>query len=223
MEYIAATRSKIYKKMSQLMVFPDRKIFEHAAGAAFLEELSQLGSVLPYRFIPMDVRLDLGGVDYDSLNAGYISLFEYSADGRVVRLFEGEIVENRTHTMKELARFYEFFGLQFENNDMAEAPDHLPVELSFMHYLSFREVEFSITPEHQRSFILGQRDFLYRHLSKWVPIIYKGICEYFNNPEERDISVIKFYRDAFALVDGFVSHDLNYLEERLTAASTLNE
>jgi len=50
-----------------------------------------------------------------------------------------------------------------------ELPDHITTELEFLHYLTFREAEAcerGVDPESLRR---AERDFLARHLCRWVP------------------------------------------------------
>jgi len=65
---------------------------------------------------------------------------------------------------EELMRFYSFFGLQ--RGEGAEMPDHLSVELEFMHYLTHLESQATLEPEGLDSLHRAQRDFLQRHVQR---------------------------------------------------------
>lgn len=215
---MTVARCKTYELLSRLTAFPDRQVVEQVKRNETFRKLVEYEAMLPYKFNPETVRFDLGKMDFDTLNEGYVSLFELSAEGNLVRLFEGEVSGSgsRTRTMKELSRIYEFFGLVYECGGDGEALDHLPVELSFMHYLAFKEVEYADVQGDQSSFILGQKDFLDKHLSGWVPILCKGMHELVRTPGGRNMEVINYYKYVFELVSEFVSKDLNYLEKRVS-------
>ena len=68
-------------------------------------------------------------------------------------------------------RFYDFFAYSL-NEKFAWAPDHLSVEIEFMHYLAYREAEGG---EDVLSFQLAQHDFAARHLRNWVPELVQRI------------------------------------------------
>ena len=62
----------------------------------------------------------------------------------------------------ELLKWYEHFGLT--RSDTAPLPDHISVELEFMHFLTFQEHENRDTAEAVTSLQAAQKDFLTRHL-----------------------------------------------------------
>lgn len=64
--------------------------------------------------------------------------------------------------LEDLIRFYSYFGLKRE--EKAEMPDHICVELEFMHFLSYLEENVKHTAEEVASLQRVQRDFLVRHL-----------------------------------------------------------
>lgn len=74
--------------------------------------------------------------------------------------------EDQSSVFEELMRFYSFFGLQ--RGEGAEMPDHLSVELEFMHYLTHLESEATLEPEALASLHRAQHDFLTRHLQRVV-------------------------------------------------------
>jgi DMSO reductase family type II enzyme chaperone len=67
---------------------------------------------------------------------------------------------------EELMRFYEFFGLSRATH--AEMPDHLCVELEFMHYLTHLEGDTAPGSAAWRALRRAQHDFLARHLRRLV-------------------------------------------------------
>ncbi len=96
--------------------------------------------------------------------------------------------------MEELVRFYDYFGLRTLPGDL---PDHLCAELEFMHYLAFRETETSGLAK--RSYGLAQRDFLERHLCRWLPRLRLRLEAAGPSP---------FYRSLIGFVAEFCAGDL---------------
>jgi DMSO reductase family type II enzyme chaperone len=70
--------------------------------------------------------------------------------------------------MEEVTRFYHHFGLSL-GGESRELPDHITTELEFMHFLTFQEVSALQKGQDRRPFLRAQRDFLQRHLARWVP------------------------------------------------------
>lgn len=75
---------------------------------------------------------------------------------------------------QEVVRFYDFFGYR-----LAEArqwaPDHLSVELEFLHLLCYREAEAE-GDEQARPFARAQRDFLERHPLAVLPVLRRALA-----------------------------------------------
>ena len=69
-------------------------------------------------------------------------------------------------------RFYEFFGLA--HREGAEMPDHLSVELEFMHFLTHLEAQ-TREAEALDSLRRAQHDFLSRHVWRLVQAVHEGL------------------------------------------------
>jgi len=74
---------------------------------------------------------------------------------------------------EDLLRFFEHFGLA--RADGAELPDHLSVELQFMHFLAHLEERAGGDLQAIASLTLAQRDFLGRHLRRLVHAVQDGL------------------------------------------------
>ncbi|UCG71357.1 MAG: molecular chaperone TorD family protein [Chromatiales bacterium] len=103
--------------------------------------------------------------DLDALKRQYSGLFEVGSDGPPVPIREDLQTGQRAGTREDLVRFYDFFGYALAER-FAWAPDHLSVELEFMHYLCYGEAAAEDDPE---PYQLAQVDFAERHLVRWVP------------------------------------------------------
>jgi DMSO reductase family type II enzyme chaperone len=71
-------------------------------------------------------------------------------------------------TMEEVVRFYNHFDLTLSESPR-ELPDHVTTELEFLHFLAFREAQAIEQGAEPDPFRRAQRDFIARHLGRWVP------------------------------------------------------
>lgn len=110
---------------------------------------------------------EVAGADLEDLKAEYSGLFEVGSQGPPAPIREDLQTGQRAGTREEVMRFYDFFGYVLGER-FAWQPDHLSVQLEFMHYLCFREAEAGADAG-ALSFQLAQVDFTERHLARWVP------------------------------------------------------
>lgn len=124
---------------------------------------SQAYAVLAGSFSYADASsgpLRIAGADYNQA-------FDPAVNPQACSLRErAHIDSDQSALFEELARFYEFFGLARSEN--AELPDHLAVELEFMHYLTYLESRAEPGSESAAGLRRAQRDFLDRHLVRLV-------------------------------------------------------
>lgn len=99
--------------------------------------------------------------------ADYNDAFDPSINADACSLRERAHTEgDQTYLFEELMRFYELFGLK--RGEKAEMPDHLSVELEFMHFLTHLESQVEDQPEDLASVRRAQHDFLTRHVARLV-------------------------------------------------------
>jgi len=116
-----------------------------------------------------------GAFSYEGARTGAFSIpghlfneaFDPSVSEDACSLREGSYAGgDQSALFEELMRFYGFFGLS--RDESAEMPDHLSVELQFMHFLNYQESRSADSPEARASLARAQRDFLERHLTRLV-------------------------------------------------------
>lgn len=92
----------------------------------------------------------------------YLRCFDPAVGAAAISLHESSYVSGEAGAvLEELVRFYEYFGLQRQPE--APLPDHLSVELEFMHFLC--ELEAAAGSDRSADAVrCAQRDFLDRHL-----------------------------------------------------------
>jgi len=103
--------------------------------------------------------------------------------------------------MEDLVRFYEYFGLRIQPGDH---PDHLCAELEFMHYMAFKEAAALAHADPVADVRRAQRDFLDRHLCRWLPRIRSRL------QSARDLP--SFYLFAAELAEDFCRRDIAWLK-----------
>ncbi len=148
------------------------------------------------------------GEDNDALCIEYTRLFDLGAKGHhpPCPLNSGVYMESRMHLMEELVRFYNFFGLTLSEQQEREFPDHLLNQMEFMHYLSYWEAKTLSTGDDVDSLRRGQRDFVGRHITRWIPLLGAKIFKAGGSP---------FYREATAVLERFVLEDLRTLADQV--------
>ncbi|MCL4780032.1 MAG: molecular chaperone TorD family protein [Gammaproteobacteria bacterium] len=150
----AALRCLCYAAFSELLASPHE--VDVRAG---LRERTGLGETL-------DALLaEVGAAELKQLQAEYSGLFEVGSQGPPVPIREDLQTGQRSGTREDVVRFYDYFGYVLDEK-FAWQPDHLSLQLEFMHYLCFRESEQA---EEVLSYQLAQLDFAERHLVSWVP------------------------------------------------------
>jgi DMSO reductase family type II enzyme chaperone len=126
----------------------------------------------PGPLAPADAALGLPGIERDAA-AAFLEAFDPAVAREACSLHEAAHAgEHRSTLFEELVRFYAHFGLA--RRESAELPDHVGVELEFMHFLTAREAAAGARGEDVRGLRLAQRDFLARHLSRLAAAIARG-------------------------------------------------
>jgi DMSO reductase family type II enzyme chaperone len=168
-EQIAAGRSRLYQLFAAAFAFPDEDFHTAVRDGSFAAVLAHACAALPYD-LASAATLELGaaGESYADFESEYIRLFDVGAAGPPCPLYGGVYVGDRMKTMEDATRFYNFFQLRM-SPQMHELPDHITTELEFLHYLTFREAEARQQGVDPTPLLRAERDFLARHLCKWLP------------------------------------------------------
>jgi len=124
---------------------------------------------LPYELPGLESLLQAWrDTDRDELKREFSGLFEVGSQGPPVPIREDLHRNQPAGVREDIVRFYEFFGYELEER-FAWAPDHLSVELEFMHFLCYQEADQSGKDDGDPlSYQLAQHDFAERHLVSWV-------------------------------------------------------
>ncbi|WP_018990722.1 molecular chaperone TorD family protein [Aromatoleum toluclasticum] len=139
------------------------------------------------------------------VGSDFNTAFDPSVSEQACSLREGAYAGgDQSALFEELMRFYGFFGLG--RDERAEMPDHLSVELEFMHFLTHQQECSAGQPEARESLLRAQRDFLSRHLLRLVSGVRSALK-----------SGSSACRDLIELTAAFVDEDLQELSRRQTS------
>jgi TorA maturation chaperone TorD len=126
------------------------------------------------------------GEDLEPLKVAFSKLFvgpyQMSAVPYGSVYLEGERKMMGDSTLDVINRYREA-GLDTAAN-FKDAPDHITVELEFMYYLIFREIEAFANSDIETAigFFQKQKSFLEDHLMAWMPEFANSIIENAENP-----------------------------------------
>lgn len=222
----AKYRAKIYKNLSECFRVPDQNFY------GLLEDLKEtLELVYPELvkglspFNNTSEKVAEMKIEHARLFIGPFTLLAPPYGSMYLDHHEHLMTNS---TVDVLRRYEE------ENMDVAiqEIPDHLCIELEYMYYLVFREMEAlehiesdyhnngtEISLENAESspfekslheiifnYRLKQYDFLKKHLSRWLPEFEKKVHEHANLP---------FFSQLATVTNEFIVHDLRKLKRNL--------
>jgi DMSO reductase family type II enzyme chaperone len=202
----ANARSALYRLLADSFNFPTLDFYKLVESGEFFATIRGIVRVLPHLEAAPSLEYKLSGVtaDFEEFCAEYVRLFDVgSGQGKPpCPLYGGEYpLRPRLDVMEELVRFYGFFDLALSQQDR-ELPDHLSVELEFLHYLTFREsdaIERSADPSpYQRA----QADFIERHAGRWLPIMRSKL---------ETLTPLPFFDGLVSLTTDVLRADLGYL------------
>ena len=165
----AAARSRAFQVFAGALAYPEREL-EDAIRSGMVREslLEALAELDPKLAESADSEALCTAKGEDDLAVEYTRLFDVGASGPPCPLYGGLYGGARMKVMEEAVRFYNHFGLHL-GDEPRELPDHLLVELEFLHFLAFREADTLEGGEDPGPWRRAQRDFITRHIGAWVP------------------------------------------------------
>jgi TorA maturation chaperone TorD len=186
----ACQRADSYKLLSECYHLPDnaliQKIVDVAQSDHFFAELKAC--------IPSDLDLESLKIDYTRLFIGPFKLLAPPYGS--VYLEENRIMGDSTI---DIGKWYEKEDLNVLING---PPDHIAMELEFMYYLVFRQIQATKEGNSQDIHLYQnkQKVFLCSHLARWLP-------EFTENVQKH--AQTEFYRKLAGLTDIFLLKDLD--------------
>ncbi len=187
----AALRCLCYAACSELVASP-HEVDPRPA----LRERAGLGEAVPHARALDPLLIEVASAELARLRSEYSGLFEVGSQGPPAPIREDLQTGQRAGTREEVVRFYDYFGYVLDEK-FSWQPDHLSVQLEFMHYLCFREAE-ATSESDALSFQLAQADFCARHLAGWVPQLAANVDQ---------LAAGSLYARVVAAVRDFVAAD----------------
>ena len=200
-ELAAGARSYIYRMLATAFSYPTDGFCEELASGEWPRRLFALAQHLPFELSTATETLPGEPASEKLLQESYVSIFEVGTGRPYCPLYEGSHRSGRMKLMEDLVRFYEYFGLITQPGDH---PDHLSAELEFMHYMAFKEAAALAHSDPVPDVQLAQRDFLDRHLCKWLPRVRERLLS------ARELPA--FYLFAASFTEEFCRRDLAWLK-----------
>jgi DMSO reductase family type II enzyme chaperone len=146
----------VYGLLSTAFSFPDVPLHTRLGDGSLAEQLTAAINLLPYSLRTSDLHW-LAPKSHEDMQSEYIRLFQIGGRrGPPCSLHEGFYTRDRSQTLQNLIRFYNYFGFRVVECVM---PDHLPVQLEFMSELALGAAADDV------SGLRAQRDFLNTHLA----------------------------------------------------------
>lgn len=200
----AAARSSIYGLFQDAIHYPNDDLREALASGELVDLMRKSLTLAEVDFTPeQECWRALQEVDStEDLAVEYTRLFDTGASGPPCPLYGGLYGGDRLSKMEEIVRFYNHFGLTTAE-EVRELPDHLPTQLEFMHYLSYREAEALHAGRDAGPYRRAQRDFAARQLGNWIPKLLERL-------EEHKAS--GFFLSLFKLLLDFIAWDVHRLK-----------
>jgi DMSO reductase family type II enzyme chaperone len=180
---VAALRSWLYSALAQAFMPPQAEMLDLFCAAEtheefinasrfFVQDDQSAAFVSAWQLLRHEL-LQLSPTDYE---AEYLQLFEVGIPQAPCALYESAYgrEDQRREIMAELVRFYNHFDLSMGER-AKEMPDHLHVQLEFLHYLTFLETQALEEGKNPQSLRLAQHDFHARHIANWTPQLWQCI------------------------------------------------
>ena len=194
--------SQTYALLSRCFSYPDESL-EPLRSEGIEEELRGMMEGLPFK---VDKGIPSISSTQEALQILYTSTFDMPMPPcPLTEAFHRRGEAARDDIIEGVTRFYEHFGVGLKESERGSS-DHLAAELEFMAYLSGKEVDAIKRGKDPNPYRLAQRDFLVRHLSRWVKKLDKRVQKLVEEP---------FYKGAFAFLKGFISLHLRDINQKV--------
>jgi DMSO reductase family type II enzyme chaperone len=181
----AYARASIYHYLSTLFVYPEPAAWERLR-ALSVEDLEHALSYLGWSTEePARAQRRLREMTREKFEAEHVMIFGHTAAGEL-RPYEAGYgthhVFQETHALADVAGFYRAFGLE-TCEVQRERPDHIAVELEFMHVLALKEAYALMHRWTAQADLCHHTEssFLRDHLGRWAPSFLKRLGDRTSN------------------------------------------
>jgi len=202
-------RGDCYRLLSACFYLPKKELFleEHL----FKNFSALLKSIYPEAAIfSAEMEESIQEYNNEELAIEYAKLFvgpfELKAPPYGSVYLNGERKVMGDSTM-EVINMYHEKGLSIDE-DFKELPDHIAVELEFMNYMIYNEIDTCMNSKLPEAIeaLKYQEFFLKKHLGAWVSDFSKAIRQNSDNP---------FYTNLAKCTEVFIKTDMDYISETI--------
>jgi TorA maturation chaperone TorD len=205
-----SARQEIYKALAGCYRLPDESLTGYLA--SLHKNMERIDSkALPH---VSNMLFELGQHDIGFLSVEYARLFvgpfSVPAPPYGSLYLENERKVMGDSTINALKHYHKFdLGMA---EGLKELPDHISVELEFMYFLIYKEVEsiLSEDPEPARIFLTQQADFMTAHLCGWAPQFTDNMIQF---------SETAFYSNLGKATQIFLQEDKQFLKDLCQSAA----
>jgi len=162
----AIPRAQVYRFLADVFLYPTEN---------WLDDLPLLADIL--RDLNFEIwNLEFGFLELPALQAEHRRAFGLTGS----LCYETEVglphEFRQSQEMADIAGFYRAFGFNI-GGKVRERPDHLSVELEFMHILALKEAYAAQNgvAEHVEICVEAQRKFLQEHLGQWIGLFAESL------------------------------------------------
>ena len=197
-------RCEAYKLLSACYYLPDENTLEKLEKLEIVLNCVCPASVKHVAQMKDEIDLALLRVDFSRLFVGPFRLLA-PPYGSVYLEGKREVMGVSTIDVKNR---YTSVGLEI-SGQIKEAPDHIAIELEFMYYLIFKEINSIEQSDlgRVRDYLRQQQQFLKIHLGAWLP-------EFVLAAQKN--ATTDFYKNLVQATKIFIQQDLGYTAELLT-------
>ena len=205
---LARARRELYGFLARAFLdYPSEEIVKKVQGKAFLTTLSEMKFQDAFRHFSA-FSGDFKG-DLDALNSEFSKLFVIPTKRHYVTPYESVYLTGLLFQAPAIAvkRIYGREGLEI-SSEFNDFPDHIGIELEYMHYLCDKESEHwnsDTTTEAQR-YLECEKEFLTEHLGVWTQKLSERILASSNS---------QFYLGFAELLRAFIDYDKMVIDDSI--------
>ncbi|MFU8771170.1 MAG: TorD/DmsD family molecular chaperone, partial [Anaerolineales bacterium] len=169
---IAIRNAQVYRFLADALIYPQYN---------WLENLASLNRIFHELGLP-ELEVNANPVDLPSLQSEHRQIFGLTGSLCYETEFGLPHEFRQVQELADITGFYQAFGFKL-GGSVRERPDHIAVEVEFMHLLALKEA-YAIsngTKEQVETCIDGQKNFLKEHLGRWIGLFSQAVCLNQNN------------------------------------------
>ncbi len=163
----AIQRAQLYGFLADAFLYPHDNWTEDVVTVHQIAQAIQL----------TDVELEIAPLDLHELQSAHRQTFGLAGSLCYETEYGLPHEFRQSQEMADIAGFYRAFGLKV-GGEARERPDHIAVELEFLHFMALKEAHARQTadPEHVQICQDAQRKFLQDHLGSWIELFAQSVA-----------------------------------------------